>query len=248
MPFGSRQIVRNSVTYFRGHLYEAFAQGSQSEGLWTAMRQIPGTQTGVCKSLCMYWVAHHASDDSTPFSQYARQFGNPGAGRRAAGNFTGAGIALNQVNYGNFIAAATSAAAYEQLKDTYTDTFLERWGVIRQKCPHDGSILGGAQTRHLLVGPRRFGQMLASAIVGHHSAGYWSYKIVSLHGRAGGHAVCAFVGADAMFFDPNYGIFYFDNKDNFKFWIEQPGGFYDLSGYYQELGDDFVIKSYAPKA
>lgn len=93
---------------------------------------------------------------------------------------------------------------------------------------------------------RRARQLLRHGAAGGHGRDSWSYKIISIHGQAGGHAVAAFVAADAVFFDPNHGIFYFDQADDFRQWFGEPGGYYWESNYVRELGDDFTIKSYAP--
>ena len=48
-----------------------------------------------------------------------------------------------------------------------------------------------------------------------------AYALIALEGPRGGHAVAAWIGArgeDACFFDPNFGEYWFENKqDFFKF-------------------------------
>ncbi len=249
--FGEKAYVRGSVGLFNGHLLEPFDQGSWGEGLGAIMALIPQAARGVCKSLCMGWVAHHANDKPGLFSDVARTMGS---GRsRSGGLFEGVGLAINQINYADALGALpgnTTPQGRELAKDQFTEEFLARHGVVPQKKMHDA-------TQHLSTsmnrGPFRpnirvkswFGRQLGSAVVGDHSATRWSYKIISIHGPAGGHAIAAFVGADAVFFDPNYGIFYFERSADFRRWLGDPGGFYWVSNYVNRLGDDFVIKSYA---
>lgn len=249
--FGSTAYVRGSVGLFSGHLLEPFDQGDWGEGLGAIMAQIPQARRGVCKSLCMNWVAHHANEVPERFSDFARSMGS--GRRRGGGRYEGVAIALNQVDYADALSALPGNATQDEValaKDQFTDDFLRRQGVVPQKKLHDS-------TQHLAMsmnrGPFRpnlrvkswFGRQLGSAVVGDHSASWWSYKIISIHGPAGGHAVAAFVGADAVFFDPNYGIFYFKRAADFRRWLGDPGGFYWVSNYVNRLGDDFAIRSYA---
>ncbi len=251
--FGTTATVRGTARIFKGHLIEPFSQGDWGEGLGAIMGQIPEANRGICKSLCMNWVAHHANDEPGSFSELARSAGT--GRRRFAGHFAGVGMALNQLAYGDAldaVPATASAADFDLAKDQFTDDFLRRRGIVRQmNMKHPTRNL--SPSMHKLMGNSRavntwFGRQLATSIVGSHSAGYWSYKIISIHGPVGGHAVAAFVGADAMFFDPNYGIFYFEKSDDFRRWFGEPGGFYWESRYVRYLGDDFVIKSYAKRA
>lgn len=243
--FGSEAKVRFTAQIFKGQLLEPFSQGDWNQGLGRIMAQIPEAANGICKSLCMHWVAHHANDEAGRFSDAARQMGS--GGRRGAGDFGGVGIVLNQMAYGNALAAALPGTV-AQVKDQFTDDFLRKRGIVRQmniKHPSRNLTPPGLKLGTSRTVSTAFGRQLASRIVGHHSAGYWTYKIISIHGQAGGHAVAAFVGDDALFFDPNYGIFYFDKADDFRQWFGEPGGFYWESNYVRELGDDFAIKSYA---
>ncbi len=245
--FGSPALVRGTARFFRGRLLEAFNQGDRVEGLRDVMRQIPETAHGVCKSLCMHWVDHHANDRSGLFSEMAKSMAT--GGQRSGGYYGAAAMTLNQLAYTEALRGITNHSDYNRAKDQYTDDFLRKRGILRQmKISNPALNLSDAQYKLLLPASapnNRFGKNLADAIVGEHSAKYWSYKIISIHGRAGGHAIAAFVGADVMFFDPNYGIFYFPKSAHFKLWFADYHGFYWKSGYAQELGDDCVIKSYA---
>ena len=245
--FGSTAIVRGTARIFNGHLIEAFDQGDRMEGLGTIMAQIPETRQGVCKSLCMHWVAHHANDVPQSFAEAARAMGS--GMQRSGGYFTGVAIALNQLKYSDALRACANHTDYNRTKDQFTDDFLRRHGILRQMKISNPALNLSPPGMKIGRPSRRvdtaFAWRMARAIVGKHSAGYWSYKIISIHGPVGGHAVAAFVGDDAMFFDPNYGIFYFENADHFRRWFSEPGGFYWSSNYVRHLGDDFVIKSYA---
>ncbi len=249
--FGTPAVVRGTARIFNGHLIEAFNQGDRVEGVGNIMRAIPETNDGICKSLCMNWVAHHANDTPTTFAAAAKAMGRQG-NLRSGGNYSGVAMALNQLAYGKALDKARSWAEAGRIKDAFTDEFLRKHGILRQmkisnpalNLTSPGMKVGRA-TRAVNTA---FAWRLARAIVGNHSARYWSYKIISLHGSAGGHAVAAFVGADAMFFDPNYGIFYFEKAADFLKWFGAPGGYYWESEYVKHLGDDYVIKSYAKKA
>lgn len=238
--FGSEAKVHFSARMFKGHVIEKFNQGDRITGLGRVMDQIPEAANGVCKALCMHWVDHHANDLPGRFSVLAR-------GMSHSMGYGGVGMAVTQLAYAKAL-RGVPAADREHAKDQFTDDFLRKRGILRQmniKYPTRNLSPGGRKVLNSKTMNIWFGRNLAKKIVGIHSANYWSYKIISLHGRAGGHAVAAFIGADAMFFDPNYGIFYFEKADNFREWIGEPGGFYWASGYVDELGADFVIKSYA---
>lgn len=246
--FGEKTYVRSTAEVWHGVCAEPFDQGDWGEGVAIIMDQIPEVNRGICKSLCMNWVAYHALDTEGSFTEFARQAGPRRGGRRGAGDFTGVSMALNQLDYGKALDRVPRGAR-QAAKDYFTDTFLAKRGIERQ--------MNRANAREYLSpsrvkqgGPWRvvntaFGRELATSIVGSHAAGDWSYKIISLHGSAGGHAIAAFVGADAVFFDPNYGIFYFEQANNFRLWFGEPGGFYWASRYEKYLGEDFVIRSYA---
>lgn len=262
--FGSTAIVRGTVKNFKGHLIEAFQQGDDLEGLGQIMRHIPGTENGVCKSLCMNWIDHHANDKKGAFTDVARSMGS--GHRRGGGNYAGVIMALDQVDYANAVLSTTSPGEYYRAKDKFTDEFLLKCGIRRQmkisnpalnlsppgvKKPRPSKSLfqrlgfnTGRSNRALNAS---YARNMAQSIVGVHSVHYWSYKIISIHGSAGSHAIAAFVGADAMFFDPNYGIFYFEKASDFQNWFGAPGGFFWETGYIKHLCDDYVIKSYAPE-
>lgn len=257
--FGSTAIVRGTVGNFGGYLIEAFNQGDRAEGLGDIMRLMPEVDEGVCKSLCMHWVAHHANDVPKSFSEVARSMAT--GGKRSGGRYGGVAVALNQLAYERALSACANRGDYNRTKDQFTDNFLRGHKIRRQMNianPALNLTLAGFKAppglrpppgrRNPAASPMtqiKFGKQLGDAIVGNHSGRYWSYKIISIHGSVGGHAVAAFVGDDAMFFDPNYGIFYFENADDFRRWMGEPGGFYWTSNYVRHLGDDFVIKSYA---
>lgn len=237
--FGSEARVLRSARMYGGHVIERFNQTSRNFGMRRIMDQIPEAENGVCKALCMHWVAHHANDKPGSFSSVALQ-----AGQR--GRFGGVNIVLTQLDYAGALVGA-NAANSEHLKDQFTDDFLRKEGLVRQmniKYPMNNLTVGGNKNSKEGIW---LGRDIARKIIANHSANYWSHKIISLYGRRGGHAVAAFVGADAMFFDPNYGTFYFEHAYNFRQWFGEPGGFYWASGYTEELGKDFVIKSYAKK-
>ncbi len=244
--FGSATKVRTSAKNFYGHLIEPFSQGDWNEGVGAIMDQIPEAANGICKSLCMHWVAHHATDAPGRFSDVARLRG-PGT-RRNGGYFDGVGMVIKQVDYARAL-GAIPARERNEAKDRFIDEFLRQHGIVRQmNIKHPTRNLAPSRFKPGNSAPVNlwFGRQLATHVVGSHSKDYWSYKIISVHGRAGGHAVAAFVGADALFFDPNYGIFYFKKASDFRLWLGEPGGFYWESNYVQEIGNDFVIKSYAP--
>ncbi len=257
--FGDSAIVRGTAGRYKGHVIERFSQGSFSEGLGHLMHQNPEVSSGICKSLCMHWVAHHANDEPGRFSDAARQMGS--RGRHLGGKFAGVIMAMDQLRYAAALKAlprGASAAAYDRAKDKFTDEFLREQGIVRQMKMHDKSINLSLSDFKFeapsMAVDTAFGWEVANSIAGmkkvgggayRHHAGHWSYKIISLHGRAGGHAVAAFVGADAMFFDPNYGVFYFPYLNDFRRWFGAPGGFYWATNYVKELGSDFTIKSYA---
>ena len=235
--FGSEARVLRSARIFGGHVIERFNQGTTTRGMRRITEQIPEASTGVCKALCMHWVAHHANDKPGSFSSVALQ-----AGQR--GRYGGVNIVLTQLDYVRALVGA-NATNSERLKDQFTDDFLRKEGLIRQmniKYPMNNLTVGGNKNSKAGVW---LGREIGKKIIANHSANYWSHKIISLYGRAGAHAVAAFVGADAMFFDPNFGIFYFEHAYNFRQWFGEPSGFYWASGYTEILGADYVIKSYA---
>ncbi|PVZ68362.1 YopT-type cysteine protease domain-containing protein [Pelagibaculum spongiae] len=47
------------------------------------------------------------------------------------------------------------------------------------------------------------------------------YRKIGIEGRSGGHAMAAYVGDDVLFFDPNYGEFWFETHNLFIEWFSK---------------------------
>jgi hypothetical protein len=70
------------------------------------------------------------------------------------------------------------------------------------------------------------------------------YKLISIRGVGGGHAICGYVtSAEALFFDPNFGEITFFTPMNLGYWFVDWWKSCDF--YVQQLGQRGLVRTYA---
>jgi hypothetical protein len=71
-----------------------------------------------------------------------------------------------------------------------------------------------------------------------------TYKMIGIYGKnSGAHCMAAFVGTDAVFFDPNFGEFYFPSRDDLARFIG--ADFWKKSWYDRMLAGRYTLRDYA---
>lgn len=74
--------------------------------------------------------------------------------------------------------------------------------------------------------------------------GTGSYRMIGVWGKGGAHAMAAYVGLhDIAFFDPNFGEFWFESKQQFVPWFTET--FFPRAHYTSQLGQRFELHDYA---
>lgn len=196
-------------------------EASQDRDLGVLMRQDPRTRGGVCKALSLIWIGMHAQEKS--FWDWL--------GTQGAVNMVKAQSVMS-----TFISYDTHVANYpggdgNAWKDKWATDLLKPYGVV----PYTG-ITGTTASR--AGGTLYPVGNICDAVV-------WNTDIyiqVSLGGTAGRHAVSFYTGfKDCVFYDPNYGEYWFPDKTKLKPWFS---AFMRESNYNTALGADYVIRLY----
>jgi YopT peptidase len=196
------------------------------------------TTNGICQALSEMWIVCHCNDGSLWNWLYPNNKLNTSALANMAYNF----------NYGSSNGVAITN------QDENSDKFFLQYGIRRRTnmvmSKSSSNMFIGNQTVRvtqttgtlgLKEKPRgdrsRMGQgkRLADKLVGGSMAlnvglGDGTYRMIGIRGLVGGHTMCAYVGADVCFFDPNFGEFHFPDRPSFAKWFAEffwPKSFYD---------------------
>ena len=81
---------------------------------------------------------------------------------------------------------------------------------------------------------------LADKIAEDYTNGKGQYKKIGIYGKAGGHSMAAFVDHQVLFFDPNFGEFFFPSAKSFVSWMTN--SFWYKSFYWAGLSGKFEIE------
>jgi hypothetical protein len=196
-------------------------EASQDRDLGALMRQNPATAGGVCKALSLYWIGMHAQEKS-----FWEWLGTQGAIKQVHAQ----AIMSTFLSYDTHIKAFPGGDG-DTWKDKWANDVLKPFGVV----PYTG-IKGNRQSR--LAGRIYAVGNICDAI----NANMDLYFQVSLGGTAGRHAVSFYTGFnDAVFYDPNYGEYWFPRKGDLKRWLAH---FMVASRYDKALGSDWIIRTY----
>ena len=235
----SRSSLINFTCLEQSGCYIEYSQGNR--GTHDIIKKSPLTADGICQALSAKWIAQHANDDSLwnwLFIKGTRSI-NQAAIVNLMHNFTD-GVARHGKS-----ANPTSKNKYP-LGMTYQDYVTERYmaiyGVQRRKMVQKGFL--GNQFHLIATGAD--GHCLAHRMQGSflNSRGD-SYVLIVIKGKDKnkpvGHAMSAYVGSeDFVFFDPNFGEFWFPSHEKFQAWFK---GYWSTSGY-NRVFDGFYLLPY----
>ena len=223
--------------YNKGACTKRFLQGSHdtAKGVGSVYyyRQTGGHRWGgVCKALCIYWMSAHAADQDF----WSWLFSNNG--RMNAHN---AGLVCDM--QGAYLGDAGNAGTVLPMnrlvesKHHFMKRELDRAGLVERK-----TVFGNSRsiTHQNFAGltARARGRELAEILAPEYRMGEAMYKQLSFWGRGGAHATALWVAQDVMFFDPNFGEFYFEHARDFRDWFTI---FWDKSGYAPMFQNNYTI-------
>lgn len=216
-----------------GACTKKFNQGSDDRtkgvGYWYHQRKKANGSRwgGVCKALSIYWIATHAQEDDF----WGWLFSNKGW----ADALNATEILDLHGEYGSGRGGLS--------KDNWTLKILQNFGLVEKRGMANGASLtaaGNAGSSYQTL------SILAQAIAPNYRRGSDCYKQLSIHSSSGGgHAVAAWVAEDVLFFDPNYGEYWFETPRQFRTWFYQ---FWCISGYVNKYQAGYKINCYGKPA
>jgi YopT peptidase len=251
MPFGIENYVvkriQDSAEKYGGHCTYRFSQALQPVSGMIGKSKI--TAGGICQALSEMWVVFHSHDQALwnwlcPNGQVSSS-------------------ALANVAY-NFHFGSNKDGVKLDNQDQNSDMwFLQygirrRTGMVQQRFNEvvDGKMQKvGYSTRSLTEGNRSAGvskcglgknmakDIVSGSMVKNIGLGDGTYRMLGVYGGDGSHCMCAYVGADVAYFDPNFGEFWFPKRDDFQKWFGEyfwPKSFYDWM-----LSKSYSIRDYA---
>lgn len=227
--------VQRSVQRYGGHCTYPFTQCKPPVSTWTARDS--STAIGVCESMSAHWIYYHANDDSL-------------------WNWLcpGGQISLAKLQY--HIMQLQSAGVLGADQDAITEAWLRSHGILRRMNSYvvtESRQIGGTYLPFVTATGESMGQGgttrllncndLARAILLDNTGGAGSYKKLGLQGSAGGHTMALWVAQDVVFFDPNFGEFWFESRAAFFNWFTR--SFWLKSLYNVGLSGTFDLLPYS---
>lgn len=202
--------IFNSAKAHNGHCVMPFSQSLPPvAGLIGQNQQ---TRNGVCMALVNKWVAEHANGRSL-WTWLMDRNGTPDTGL----------IVNVMLNFLDTIAGGGGAATQWRNSERY----LKLYNVVRRR----DIATGGAQDwTHDFGSPGpQVGQTCAKWLTQHKTDGNLGYyRSFCFLGASGGHITTMWIAQDVAFFDPNFGEYWFERKDDFARWFPT---FWSASGY-----------------
>lgn len=234
--------VQHSAAAFGGYCTWPFSQALNP--VRSLMGQNPDSKKGICEMLAAKWLEEHAKGGSLV------EWLTGGDGKRK-------GIDPSKVRLlmQYYIVGATmpSGAMVGAPQDGYQDQvsatakWLRQRGILERKIsmvykPDRGGYIGRSRPAEHTGQASGSGaqNQLGQAM----STVRDCYVMILISGSASmGHAMCAWVGDDVAFLDPNYGEFWFQRKADFVRWLPA----YLSKAFYgpMRMLDQFSMKEYA---
>lgn len=195
------------------------------------------TAGGVCEALSCEWIIHHANGGSL-WNWLTDQRGNVKTGP------------LWQVMHVQRIGMQANN------QNTVSSNYLQENGIVelpnmRASAGHGAGLFARSATAQVTGNTSIFSaRALATAIAQDNTTANGrtggQYKKIGIEGKAGAHAMAAWVAEDVCFFDPNFGEFWFRTRNDFINWFA--GSFWLRSMYFAGLSGRFEIFSYSKRA
>jgi YopT-type cysteine protease-like protein len=192
----------------------------------------PQTAGGICEALSAYWIRAHASNGS--LWNILAPHGHVNVPALLP-------IINMQINGVNSLLG----------QDGYTFAWLQAANIVRTRVVSNSPLANHLVRLGLTVaiqGPGRnalgtTGMIsctdLAREIARDYSMGGGQYKKISLDGWGGAHTMAAWVANDIVYFDPNYGEYWFPDSASFISWFTWR--FWYLSNYSFGLSGTYEV-------
>lgn len=211
--------VRASAQRFRGACLVPFSQCAEP------VRSLIGddhqTRNGICAALSMYWVGMHSMESSL-WSWLLDEKGAVIASK------------LKRVQ-------VVQKQSKNDNNGVQAENEIERLALLGLVL-HRGDLKElNRDLNHVEVGSNS-ATAIPAEIFRYARTGDGTYWTFHVGGLGGGHEMAAYVGLDAVFFDPNYGEFYFEKAADFAAWFPE---FWRLSKYSIGLNKYYYLLNYA---
>lgn len=226
--------VQQSATAYGGHCTFAFSQCQAPVSTFIAGD--PATSGGVCEALSAHWIRYHADGGSLWTWLYA-----------------GNAVSMAKLQYHVMQLQMRGHVAPDQ--DAVTAAWLADNGILPvnqnyvvQQFKRVADIVIPTSGGSVAARPSGTTGMfsaneLAEAMTSETTMGAGCYKKLGLSGMGGAHAMALWVAQDVVFFDPNFGEFWFASPARFRAWFTQD--FWYRSLYFAGLSGRFVLMPYA---
>ncbi|WP_066014799.1 YopT-type cysteine protease domain-containing protein [Endozoicomonas atrinae] len=211
----------------------------------------PESRGGICQMLSARWIERHAHGSSlaswlSTSGSIGKKNINPSKIRQLMQQF----IATTTLKSG--LMTEQNSGKIDQ--DASTNLWLESHGI--RQC-RNIKFMGAGQFKFNQIQTRSgsrgnmpkgdFAREIAVNIQRDlHNCHYGNYALIGIQGYSG-HAIAAWIAQDACFFDPNFGEFYFSDKNAFINWFP---AFFLASPYslpYFGLAESYETFLYAPR-
>ncbi|MGF1461666.1 MAG: YopT-type cysteine protease domain-containing protein [Maricaulaceae bacterium] len=243
MPYIHQKLHAMAITH-GGACTKKFRQGSDdvTKGVGSIyhlrLKSDGKKWGGVCKALSMFWMAFHANDEDF----WSWLFGKDGKlnVERAAFICDLHGSYSSRPDHGDVQTRQESGLS----KLDFMKKQLAKSGIVPRTDGSGGSLSTNMQafTKSTRTGR---GREIAKVLAPPYKMGGAMYKQLSFAGDNGAHATVAWIAQDAMFFDPNYGEYWFEKVSDFARWFEL---YWRETGYGAKYTKNFTIHCFGKKA
>lgn len=217
--------IANTASLYGGSTIMKFSQSLPPTS--TLIATYGATRNGVCEALSNRWIVDHANGSSL-WNWLCN----------ANGQVQPSKVANVMINFIDTLSMPGPGGVDKQSWNT--ERYLLSHGIRRRLNITSGNRLMSQDLSRRGRGSVSAGQDLANALVALRNTD-GCYRHIAIYGPRGGHAMCAWVGADVAFFDPNFGEYWFEKKSNFVRWFNR---FWQSTGYSQSYGG-FELRDYA---
>jgi len=254
MPFGIENYVvkriQESAKAYGGECTYQFSQAINPVAGMIGKSKV--TSGGICQALSEMWVVFHAHDQALWNWLCPNGKLSSSALANVAYNFK-----YGSVKEGSGFSALTDQDqnsdhwflqyGIRRRTDTVQRKFNESVGGKMQKVAYaNRSLAEGARTGGVSrcgLGKNLARDLVGGSMVKNMGMRDGTYRMIGVYGGSGSHCMCAFIGTDAVYFDPNFGEFWFPKRSDFEKWFGEyfwPKSFYDWM-----LSGSFSIRDYA---
>ena len=194
------------------------------------------SRDGICQAMSQRWIVMHAHGSSL-FNWIYDKNGKIDAAAIAS-------LSVNQIE----TETVTKGASGTVNQDWNSERYLFSHGLLRRTSILPEIDHGFAHnTRNLITGDKAGGNIftqMAHGLVSSSKLVTGHYVMIGISGSGGGHCMAAYVGHDIAFFDPNFGEYWFANRQDFSGWLRDA---LTLPYRIGKINRSFTLREYAPK-